>query len=172
MNSLMTEDPSLRQKAAFERVFPPCRYVKSTVGRAKLYWKRASEPIKSHFLSIPEGDDRGKWTHFVHLMDGRLVIELNDGNGPGGGSQTGPGTPGQERAAAGSRSGDGPGVSMNDTDAKVDSADEEDLPPAPTPGPGPGPGPVLVYSTASSQQQQQQSQHQPAHTNRACIFCP
>ena len=75
MTSIMTQDPRERQKSAFERVFG-CRYVKSTVGRAKLYWKRASHEIKEHFLQLPREDPRGKWQNFVHLMDGRLVIEI------------------------------------------------------------------------------------------------
>lgn len=83
MTALVKADPSARQKSAFERVFPPCRYVKSTVGRAKLYWKRASQEIRDHFLSLPRDDPRGRWTHFVHLMDGRLVIEVGKEKGAG-----------------------------------------------------------------------------------------
>lgn len=58
-----------------------CGYVKSTVGRAKLYWKRASQEIRDHFLALPKDDPRGRWTHFVHLMDGRLVIEVGKDKG-------------------------------------------------------------------------------------------
>lgn len=85
MASIMGADPRERQKSAFERVFG-CRYVKSTVGRAKLYWKRASTEIKDHFLQLPKEDPRGKWQNFVHLMDGRLVIELGK-EGEGGGDE-------------------------------------------------------------------------------------
>ena len=111
MTSIMKSDPSARQKSAFERVFPPCRYVKSTVGRAKLYWKLASHEIRDHFLSLPRDDPRGKWTHFVHLMDGRLVIEL--GREKGDGDAIGMGM--------------GMGLEGSGTVNEVDTADEDNL---------------------------------------------
>ncbi|KLO13841.1 hypothetical protein SCHPADRAFT_997049 [Schizopora paradoxa] len=77
--NILASDPRERQKTAFERVFPGCRYVKSTVGRAKLYWKRASPEIRDHFLALDSRDDRGRWVNFVHLMDGRLIIEVGGG---------------------------------------------------------------------------------------------
>lgn len=67
---------AMRQKAAFEQVFAPCRYVKSTVGRAKLYWKRATPEVRTHFLALSPEDPRARWSQFVHLMDGRLVIDV------------------------------------------------------------------------------------------------
>ncbi|KAH8115668.1 hypothetical protein DFH11DRAFT_1586328 [Phellopilus nigrolimitatus] len=78
MGTILKADASARQRSAFEHVFAPCRYVKSTVGRAKLYWKRASPEVKDHFLALPRGDPRARWMHFVHLMDGRLIIELGE----------------------------------------------------------------------------------------------
>ncbi|KAL5508652.1 hypothetical protein ACEPAH_6271 [Sanghuangporus vaninii] len=119
MAEIMKSDPSARQRNAFERVFPPCRYVKSTVGRAKLYWKRASEEIRSHFLALPRDDPRGKWTHFVHLMDGRLVIEVGKEK-LGGVSAGSHGVP---------RIGIGPGTvaeSMVDAEHSMDTAEEDD----------------------------------------------
>ena len=83
MTEICSMDPRERQRGAFERVFG-CRYVKSTVGRARLYWKRASPEIKEHFLALNPNDQRGKWQNFVHLMDGRLIIEVGKG-GEGGG---------------------------------------------------------------------------------------
>lgn len=77
MDQVQARDPRERQKTAFEKVFG-CRYVKSTVGRAKLYWKRSSQEVKDHFLSLPRDDQRGKWSNFVHLMDGKLVIEVEN----------------------------------------------------------------------------------------------
>ncbi|KAL5530823.1 hypothetical protein ACEPAF_7081 [Sanghuangporus sanghuang] len=119
MAEIMKSDPSTRQRNAFERVFPPCRYVKSTVGRAKLYWKRASEEIRSHFLALPRDDPRGKWTHFVHLMDGRLVIEVGKEK-LGGVSAGSHGVP---------RVGIGPGTvaeSMVDAEHSMETAEEDD----------------------------------------------
>lgn len=100
-------DPRERQRTAFERVFG-CRYVKSTVGRARLYWKRASQEIKDHFMALPPEDPRGKWQNFVHLMDGRLVIEVAKGG----------------EGALGVGVGEGPVIKDGDGEERED--DEED----------------------------------------------
>ncbi|TDL18440.1 hypothetical protein BD410DRAFT_900882 [Rickenella mellea] len=92
MSTLIANAPtagSIRQKAAFESVFG-CKYVKSTTGRAKLYWKRASEEVRAHFLSIPQGDAAGRWANLVHLMDGKLVIEVGGEEGDVAGRVDGP----------------------------------------------------------------------------------
>lgn len=76
MQDIVGGDARERQKSAFEKVFR-CRYVKSTTGRAKLYWKRSSQEVKDHFMGLPKDDPRGRWSNFIHLMDGRLVIEVD-----------------------------------------------------------------------------------------------
>ncbi|KAI5120725.1 hypothetical protein M0805_006431 [Coniferiporia weirii] len=74
MAAIIKADLRMRQRSAFETVFTPCRYVKSTVGRAKLYWKRADQETKDHFLALPRDDPRSRWTQFVHYMDDRFTV--------------------------------------------------------------------------------------------------
>lgn len=78
MSQLALREPSLRQKAIFERTFPPNRYVKSTFGRAKLHWKKASQEDKEHFLALPRTDPRARWTHFVHHVEGKTKVDFGD----------------------------------------------------------------------------------------------
>jgi hypothetical protein len=69
MDSLVTQQPTLTQKCAFEKVFG-CRYVKSTVCRHRSVWRRADEGVKAAFESMGT-DERAVWGNFVKQVEGR-----------------------------------------------------------------------------------------------------
>jgi len=69
MDSLVTQQPTLTQKCAFEKVFG-CRYVKSTVCRHRSVWRRADNGVKSAFESMG-ADERAVWGNFVKQVEGR-----------------------------------------------------------------------------------------------------
>lgn len=69
MDSLITQQPTLTQKCAFEKVFG-CRYVKSTVCRHRSVWRRADDGVKAAFESMGT-DERAVWGNFVKQVEGR-----------------------------------------------------------------------------------------------------
>ncbi|EGO04229.1 hypothetical protein SERLA73DRAFT_173674 [Serpula lacrymans var. lacrymans S7.3] len=69
MDSLISQTPTVTQKAAFERVFG-CRYVKSTVCRHRGVWRRADIPIKNLYEAMGT-DERAVWGEFVRRVEGR-----------------------------------------------------------------------------------------------------
>ena len=69
MDSLITQQPTLTQKCAFEKVFG-CRYVKSTVCRHRSVWRRADDGVKAAFESMGT-DERAVWGSFVKQVEGR-----------------------------------------------------------------------------------------------------
>ena len=69
MDSLVTQQPTLTQKCAFEKVFG-CRYVKSTVCRHRSVWRRADNGVKAMFESMGT-DERAVWGNFVKQVEGR-----------------------------------------------------------------------------------------------------
>jgi len=86
MDSLVTQQPTLTQKCAFEKVFG-CRYVKSTVCRHRSVWRRAENGVKSAFESMGT-DERAVWGNFVKQVEGRrkpdgvAAAENEDPEGP------------------------------------------------------------------------------------------
>jgi len=86
MDSLVTQQPTLTQKCAFEKVFG-CRYVKSTVCRHRSVWRRADNGVKSAFESMGT-DERAVWGNFVKQVEGRrkpdgvAAAETEDPEGP------------------------------------------------------------------------------------------
>lgn len=71
MDNLITQQPSVTQKVAFERVFG-CRYIKSTVCRHRAVWKRADPTIKDAFDAMGL-DERAVWGDFVKKVEGKLT---------------------------------------------------------------------------------------------------
>jgi hypothetical protein len=69
MDALANSQPSLTQRAAFERVFG-CRYVKSTVCRHRAVWRRADEDLREGFIKLGR-DERAMWGEFVRRVEGR-----------------------------------------------------------------------------------------------------
>jgi hypothetical protein len=69
MDALANSQPSLTQRAAFERVFG-CRYVKSTVCRHRAVWRRADEDLREAFIKLGR-DERAMWGEFVRRVEGR-----------------------------------------------------------------------------------------------------
>ena len=69
MDALANSQPSLTQRAAFERVFG-CRYVKSTVCRHRAVWRRADEDLRDAFIKLGR-DERAMWGEFVRRVEGR-----------------------------------------------------------------------------------------------------
>lgn len=69
MDLLVTQQPTLTQKCAFEKVFG-CRYVKSTVCRHRSVWRRAEDGVKAAFESMGT-DERAVWGNFVKQVEGR-----------------------------------------------------------------------------------------------------
>ncbi|KAF9782072.1 hypothetical protein BJ322DRAFT_1074185 [Thelephora terrestris] len=69
MDSMVTQQPTLTQKCAFEKVFG-CRYVKSTVCRHRSVWRRADDGVKVAFESMGT-DERAVWGNFVKQVEGR-----------------------------------------------------------------------------------------------------
>lgn len=69
MDSLVTQQPTLTQKCAFEKVFG-CRYVKSTVCRHRSVWRRADDGVKAAFEGMGS-DERAVWGNFVKQVEGR-----------------------------------------------------------------------------------------------------
>ena len=69
MDSLITQQPTLTQKCAFEKVFG-CRYVKSTVCRHRSVWRRADDGVKVTFETMGT-DERAVWGNFVKQVEGR-----------------------------------------------------------------------------------------------------
>ncbi|KAI0303036.1 hypothetical protein BC826DRAFT_982969 [Russula brevipes] len=69
MDALANTQPSLTQRAAFERVFG-CRYVKSTVCRHRAVWRRADEDMRAAFVKLGR-DERAMWGEFVRRVEGR-----------------------------------------------------------------------------------------------------
>ncbi len=69
MDALANSQPSLTQRAAFERVFG-CRYVKSTVCRHRAVWRRADEEMRDAFIKLGR-DERAMWGEFVRRVEGR-----------------------------------------------------------------------------------------------------
>ncbi|KAI0755995.1 hypothetical protein BC629DRAFT_1552933 [Irpex lacteus] len=63
VDELVSQTPSMTQKAAFERVFK-CRYVKSTVCRHRSVWKRADVNLREQFKRMG-AVDRALWGEFV-----------------------------------------------------------------------------------------------------------
>lgn len=63
VDELVSQTPSVTQKAAFERVFG-CRYVKSTVCRHRSVWKRADVGLREQFKRMGTVD-RALWGEFV-----------------------------------------------------------------------------------------------------------
>ncbi|KAI0301897.1 hypothetical protein B0F90DRAFT_1716204 [Multifurca ochricompacta] len=70
MDALASTQPSLTQRAAFERVFG-CRYVKSTVCRHRAVWRRADEDVRDAFIKLGR-DERAMWGEFVRHVEGRI----------------------------------------------------------------------------------------------------
>jgi hypothetical protein len=69
MDALANSQPSLTQRAAFERVFG-CRYVKSTVCRHRAVWRRADDEMRTGFIKLGR-DERAMWGEFVRRVEGR-----------------------------------------------------------------------------------------------------
>lgn len=69
MDVLASAQPSLTQRAAFERVFG-CRYVKSTVCRHRAVWRRADDDVRDGFIKLGR-DERAMWGEFVRRVEGR-----------------------------------------------------------------------------------------------------
>ncbi|KAI9466651.1 hypothetical protein BJY52DRAFT_5754 [Lactarius psammicola] len=69
MDALASAQPSLTQRAAFERVFG-CRYVKSTVCRHRAVWRRADDDVRDGFIKLGR-DERAMWGEFVRRVEGR-----------------------------------------------------------------------------------------------------
>jgi hypothetical protein len=69
MDALASAQPSLTQRAAFERVFG-CRYVKSTVCRHRAVWRRADDDVRDAFIKLGR-DERAMWGEFVRRVEGR-----------------------------------------------------------------------------------------------------
>jgi len=69
MDALASAQPSLTQRAAFERVFG-CRYVKSTVCRHRAVWRRADDDVRGGFIKLGR-DERAMWGEFVRRVEGR-----------------------------------------------------------------------------------------------------
>ncbi|KAI9448394.1 hypothetical protein H4582DRAFT_86178 [Lactarius indigo] len=69
MDALASSQPSLTQRAAFERVFG-CRYVKSTVCRHRAVWRRAEDDVRDAFIKLGR-DERAMWGEFVRRVEGR-----------------------------------------------------------------------------------------------------
>ncbi|KAI9512763.1 hypothetical protein F5148DRAFT_733465 [Russula earlei] len=69
MDALANTQPTLTQRAAFERVFG-CRYVKSTVCRHRAVWRRADEDMRTAFIKLGR-DERAMWGEFVRRAEGR-----------------------------------------------------------------------------------------------------
>ncbi|KAI0092890.1 hypothetical protein BDY19DRAFT_926960 [Irpex rosettiformis] len=63
VDDLVSQTPSVTQKAAFERVFG-CRYVKSTVCRHRSVWKRADNNLREQFKRMGTVE-RALWGEFV-----------------------------------------------------------------------------------------------------------
>ncbi|KAF9651041.1 hypothetical protein BDM02DRAFT_3164220 [Thelephora ganbajun] len=86
MDSLVTQQPTLTQKCAFEKVFG-CRYVKSTVCRHRSVWRRADDGVKAAF-EVMGTDERAVWGNFVKQVEGRrkpdgtVVVENEDSEAP------------------------------------------------------------------------------------------
>jgi hypothetical protein len=69
MDSMITQQPTTTQRAAFEKVFG-CRYVKSTVCRHRGVWRRADDPTKTYFETMGN-DEHAMWGEFVKQVEGR-----------------------------------------------------------------------------------------------------
>ena len=80
MDALASAQPSLTQRAAFERVFG-CRYVKSTVCRHRAVWRRADDDVRDGFIKLGR-DERAMWGEFVRRVEGR-ASGLNIPSTPG-----------------------------------------------------------------------------------------
>jgi hypothetical protein len=80
MDALASAQPSLTQRAAFERVFG-CRYVKSTVCRHRAVWRRADDDVRDGFIKLGR-DERAMWGEFVRRVEGR-ASGLNMPSTPG-----------------------------------------------------------------------------------------
>lgn len=80
MDALASAQPSLTQRAAFERVFG-CRYVKSTVCRHRAVWRRADDDVRDAFIKLGR-DERAMWGEFVRRVEGR-ASGLNMPSTPG-----------------------------------------------------------------------------------------
>ena len=117
MASLMSRDARERQGTAFERVFG-CRYVKSTFGRAKLFWKRAGGDVRERYLGMGREDPRARWGNFVHVVDGRAGMD-EGAEGTGTGKGTGGGVGKVEGEGAGAGMGVGVGVGRGGGDEGI-----------------------------------------------------
>ena len=69
MDELVSQTPSLTQKAAFERVFG-CRYVKSTVCRHRGVWRKADKALRDSFERMGQ-TEHALWGEFVKRTDFR-----------------------------------------------------------------------------------------------------
>lgn len=69
MDALVLQQPTLTQRAAFERVFG-CRYVKSTVCRHRGVWRRADDNVRMNFEAMGT-DESAVWGDFVKQVEGR-----------------------------------------------------------------------------------------------------
>ncbi|KAI0922133.1 hypothetical protein AcW2_006912 [Taiwanofungus camphoratus] len=68
MDGAVAAQPTLTQRAAFERVFG-VRYVKSTVCRHRGVWRRAGKELREAFERLGT-DERGAWSEFVKRVEG------------------------------------------------------------------------------------------------------
>lgn len=119
--------------------------------------------MRAHFLALSPEDPRARWSQFVHMMDGRLVIDLGKekGSASAGGSLGGVGG-GGGGSGVGEGSGVGIGVNVGVMGMKEDEGEEEEerlrqrLPPPPPPQHNQAPPPQahtpILHNYATSQQ--------------------
>jgi hypothetical protein len=81
MDALVRATPSVKQSAAFERVFG-CRYVKSTFCRHRGVWKRAEPGVRARFERMGPVE-HALWGEFVKCTD----PQRRDGAGAGASGQ-------------------------------------------------------------------------------------
>ncbi|KAH7881866.1 hypothetical protein F5I97DRAFT_1932296 [Phlebopus sp. FC_14] len=69
VDAMITQSPTMTQRAAFERVFG-CRYVKSTVCRHRGLYRKADAGVRRLFEGMGN-DERAVWGEFVRRVEGR-----------------------------------------------------------------------------------------------------